>query len=174
MDSLSGTKGMKAKLIQAEELERFLAFSRTFSRIPHLSGFLGGEVRLAGKEGGEACTAVAVWRHKTTADMARRYAAEHGLPYVAVEDGFLRSLRLVCEGAELVDYTGIYYGVTVPSNLEKLLNFDDWEDPCVHGLGRKGSDLYHSPWSQQVQPCAKAGLFCKYDVRPQKSTCCFF
>ena len=64
MDTLNGKNGMKRKLMHAEEQECFLAFSRTFSRIPHLSAFLGGEVRLAGKEGEETCTAVAGWGHK--------------------------------------------------------------------------------------------------------------
>ena len=140
MDTLNGKNGMKTKLMHAEGQERFLAFSRTFSRIPHLSAFLGGEVRLAGKEG-ETCTAVAGWGHKPTADKARRYAAEHGLPYVAVEDGFLRSLRLGCEGAEpfslVVDHAGIYYDATGPSDLENLLNSGGWEDPALMASAEK-------------------------------------
>lgn len=111
--------------------EVFLLFSRTFSRIPHLSAFLGGEVRFVGKGRENTCSAVAGWGHKPTADKARRYAAEHGLPYIAVEDGFLRSLRLGCEGAEplslVVDHTGIYYDATCPSDLENLLNAEGWE-----------------------------------------------
>ena len=141
MDTLNGTKGMKTKLMQAEEQERFLAFSRTFSRIPHLSVFLGGEVRLAGKGQENTCTAVAGWGHKPTADKARRYALEHGLPYVAVEDGFLRSLRLGCEGAEplslVVDHTGIYYDATGPSDLENLLNGGGWEAPALMASAEK-------------------------------------
>ncbi len=122
---------MEKNLYNYGENARFLAFSRKFSRIPHLSAFLGGEVRLVGNEGGDACTAVVGWGHKPTADKARRYAAEHGLPYIAVEDGFLRSLRLGCVGAEplslVVDHTGIYYDATCPSDLENLLNAEDWE-----------------------------------------------
>ena len=64
-----------------------------------------------------------LWGHKPTADRARRYTAEHGLPYIAVEDGFL---RLGCEGVEplslVVDHSGIYYDATGPSDLENLLN----------------------------------------------------
>lgn len=71
------------------------------------------------------------WGHKSTAHKARRYAVEHNVPYVALEDGFLRSLDLGCNGAQplslVVDYTGIYYDATEPSDLENLLNGTGWE-----------------------------------------------
>ena len=44
---------------------------------------------------------VAGWGHKPTADKARDYAAKHNLPYIALEDGFLRSLDLGCKGRSL-------------------------------------------------------------------------
>ena len=139
MNALS--REAELKTTSAEGQKSFLAFSRKFSRIPHLSAFLGGEVRLAGKEGGEACTAVAGWGHKPTADKARRYAAAHGLPYIAVEDGFLRSLRLGCEDAAplslVVDYTGIYYDATGPSDLETLLNSEGWQTPELMASAQK-------------------------------------
>ena len=66
------------------------------------------------------------WGHKPTADKARCYALKHNLPYIALEDGFLRSLDLGCKGAQplslVVDHTGIYYDATEPSDLENLLN----------------------------------------------------
>ena len=66
------------------------------------------------------------WGHKPTADKARCYALKHNLPYIALEDGFLRSLALGCKGAQplslVVDHTGIYYDATEPSDLENLLN----------------------------------------------------
>ena len=128
-----GEVRMAGALQQQEEGMLFFAFSRRFSRIPYLSAFLGGEVRLAEKRTGRAPSAVAGWGHKPTAEKARRYAAGHGLPYVAVEDGFLRSLDLGCHGAAplslVVDYTGIYYDAATPSDLENLLNRDGWETP---------------------------------------------
>lgn len=73
------------------------------------------------------------WGHKPTADKARRYAAQHNLPYIALEDGFLRSLDLGCKGAQplslVVDHTGIYYDAGEPSDLENLLNASGWETP---------------------------------------------
>lgn len=74
---------------------------------------------------------VAGWGHKPTADKARDYAAKHNLPYIALEDGFLRSLDLGCKGAQplslVVDHTGIYYDATEPSDLENLLNGSGWD-----------------------------------------------
>ena len=114
-------------------------FSRAFARIPHLSAFLEGEVcrRCANRD----ITAVAGWGHKPTAKKARRYAAAHNLPYIAVEDGFLRSLRLGCEGAAplslVVDYTGIYYDAAGPSDLENILNRECWETPELMASAEK-------------------------------------
>lgn len=73
------------------------------------------------------------WGHKHTAEKARSYAAQHYLPYIALEDGFLRSLDLGCKGAQplslVIDHTGIYYDATEPSDLENLLNSSGWETP---------------------------------------------
>lgn len=72
------------------------------------------------------------WGHKPTADKTRRYAVQHNLPYIALEDGFLRSLDLGCKGAQplslVVDHTGIYYDATEPSDLENLLNSLGWDN----------------------------------------------
>jgi capsular polysaccharide export protein len=72
--------------------------------------------------------AVAGWGHKPTADQARRYAKQHGVPYLALEDGFLRSVGLG-GGSEpplslIVDERGIYYDARGPSDLEHLLEHD--------------------------------------------------
>ena len=109
----------------------FLVFSCTLSRISHLYVFLGIPVWLLGKRREGESSAVIGWGHKPTADKARDYAAKHNLPYIALEDGFLRSLDLGCKGAQplslVVDHTGIYYDATEPSDLENLLNGSGWE-----------------------------------------------
>jgi capsular polysaccharide export protein len=71
--------------------------------------------------------AVAGWGHKPTAARARDFARRHGLPYLALEDGFLRSVGL--SNAEpalslVVDDLGIYYDARGPSRLEQLLQTD--------------------------------------------------
>ncbi|WP_110665695.1 capsular polysaccharide biosynthesis protein [Salinicola halophilus] len=78
--------------------------------------------------------AILGWGLKPTSVKARRLAAKRGVPYVAIEDGFLRSLGLGVHYAQpqslVVDHSGIYYDATRPSDLEQLLNeanFDDAE-----------------------------------------------
>lgn len=97
-------------------------------RIPHLETLLGQPVRFRPKHPqGLAC--IAGWGHKPTAEKARRIAGEWKLPYLAVEDGFLRSLGL--GGADypplslVVDDLGIYYDATGPSRLERLIAAGD-------------------------------------------------
>ncbi len=69
--------------------------------------------------------AVIGWGLKPTSRRARAYAERHGLPYTALEDGFLRSLGLGVEGFQphslVVDASGIYYDATRPSDLERTI-----------------------------------------------------
>ena len=64
------------------------------------------------------------WGHKPTADAARAQAKRRGLPYVAFEDGFLRSVRPGKHEPTLgwiVDRSGIYYDASGPSDLEAAI-----------------------------------------------------
>lgn len=108
-------------------------FSGRLSRIPHLASFLGAgkvvHVRAPWVAAEWRCgtlDGVAGWGYKPTADRARAFARERGLPYIAVEDGFLRSLDLASAMAPplslIVDGRGIYYDASRPSWLEGLLN----------------------------------------------------
>ncbi|WP_081713400.1 MULTISPECIES: hypothetical protein [unclassified Labrenzia] len=70
---------------------------------------------------GQGLDTVAGWGHKPTAQRARDLAAKHHLPYVAFEDGFLRSVRPGNQEKPIslvVDRTGIYYDARQPSDLE--------------------------------------------------------
>ncbi|MBE9555897.1 MAG: hypothetical protein IMF08_03490, partial [Proteobacteria bacterium] len=109
-------------------------FSWRLSQIPHLAAFLGAERVVwlapglrAGWRAGRL-DAIAGWGHRPTADRARAFAAGHGLPYLALEDGFLRSLTLASRAAPplslAVDDLGIYYDASGPSRLEAVLNDD--------------------------------------------------
>ena len=69
-------------------------------------------------------TAVAGWGHKHTAAPAIALAEARGLPYIAFEDGFLRSVRPGPQEAPqsiIMDDVGIYYDARQPSALEKML-----------------------------------------------------
>ncbi len=69
-------------------------------------------------------TAVLGWGLKGVALTARTWAQRHGLPYVALEDGFLRSVWPGDAEPPLSvvhDDLGIYYDAHAPSRLEALL-----------------------------------------------------
>ena len=78
---------------------------------------------------------MAGWGFKPTADYARRLAGRHGWPYLALEDGFLRSIGLGEAGAPpmslLVDDLGVYYDARGPSRLETLLQDGGWESDAL-------------------------------------------
>ncbi|WP_262694503.1 capsular polysaccharide biosynthesis protein [Kordiimonas aquimaris] len=73
------------------------------------------------------------WGEKENTEKARAYAQRKRLPYWRLEDGFIgylshpaldpRRLSLI------VDTSGIYYDAHQSSDLEKLLNRDDWITP---------------------------------------------
>lgn len=90
---------------------------------------------------GAGTTAVLGWGMKPTAAAGRRWAKSHDVPYVALEDGFLRSVGLGESGATslslIVDDIGIYYDATRPSRLEQLVaTAADWCDAAMQTRAR--------------------------------------
>lgn len=68
--------------------------------------------------------AIAGWGHKPTASRARRMARKRDIPYIALEDGFLRSVNPGNQEPPLslvLDRTGIYYDSRQPSDLEACI-----------------------------------------------------
>ena len=102
--------------------------SRGMKKIPWLELFLQEE--FAAFSDPENVQAVAGWGYKPTADKARALAAQLQVPYIAVEDGFLRSLDLGVNGAAplslAVDSIGCYYNAAAPSLLEQLMADKSW------------------------------------------------
>ncbi len=97
-------------------------------RLPFLSAFLGEEVTRLGVPGMRVpaqVQAIAGWGCRPSTARARAVAARHNLPFIALEDGFLRSVGLGVAGAQplslVVDDLGIYYDATTPSRLEALI-----------------------------------------------------
>ncbi len=89
--------------------------------------------------------AVIGWGLKPTAAHGRRWAEKHGKPYVALEDGFLRSVGLGETGATsisvVVDDVGIYYDANRPSRLEHLIaTAPDWCDATTTARARNLTD----------------------------------
>jgi capsular polysaccharide export protein len=67
------------------------------------------------------CSAIAGWGLKPTSRLARATARMAKLPYVAIEDGFLRSIvpgRAEPASSYVIDRSGIYYDASRPSDLE--------------------------------------------------------
>ncbi len=85
---------------------------------------------------------LAGWGHKARTDQVRATAKQKALPYLALEDGFLRSLGLGIHHAPplslIMDPTGIYYDATQPSALENLLQNGGWETEELLDRARSG------------------------------------
>lgn len=108
-------------------------------KVPFLADFLP-EYDLRRLPGGDV-RAVLGWGMKPTAEAGRRWAAANRRPYVALEDGFLRSVGLGETGAAslslIVDDLGIYYDATRPSRLEHLIcTADAWCDAGLRARAR--------------------------------------
>lgn len=77
------------------------------------------------------------WGARDTAAWGRRWAGAFDRPYLAVEDGFLRSVGLGEAGAAsqclVVDDLGIHYDAARPSRLEALIHTaPDWCDAAMN------------------------------------------
>jgi capsular polysaccharide export protein len=88
-----------------------------------------------GPFGEQACHDLVGWGHKPTSAPLRALARRAAKPYVAIEDGFLRSVR---PGAGdptigwIVDRTGIYYDARRPSDFEAAVARRAGEAPEAH------------------------------------------
>ncbi|UOO77235.1 capsular polysaccharide biosynthesis protein [Neisseria sp. Dent CA1/247] len=124
-------------------------------KLPYLTAFLP---ELAVTKDKAKAESIVDWGLLPTNKKARDYAAKHHLPFIALEDGFLRSLGLGVEGwppySVVFDDTGIYYDTTRPSRLEQLiLNadtmpseiLDDAEKAIKLILDNKLSKYNHAP-----------------------------
>ncbi|MDJ0761658.1 MAG: capsular polysaccharide biosynthesis protein [Myxococcota bacterium] len=103
-------------------------FSRGIAKIPFLKNFLQAEKVIFRPRKGQASEidAVVGWGEKSNTRTARLYASRHHLPYLALEDGFFRSVGLGVNGdpplSLIVDDIGTYYDARSPSRLEAMLN----------------------------------------------------
>lgn len=99
--------------------------SSGINRISLLGLFLGGKiVRGFGGRLWQPVDSVIGWGRGAPALRAQAYAERHGVPFVTLEDGFLRSVELGRDGPPLslvVDDLGIYFDAARPSRLEQLI-----------------------------------------------------
>jgi capsular polysaccharide export protein len=109
-------------------------FSPGIYRIPHLAELLGArDVVFRPDLLRRHVDVVVGWGRKQNTGRARRWAEENSIPFVYLEDGFLRSVGLGVDGAPplsiVVDDRGIHYDATLPSRIEDLLARDPLDDP---------------------------------------------
>lgn len=99
-------------------------FNRGLHKLPCLEVFLDSPVTRCLVKAPNNLTATLGWGRSRYARRAREIARERGIPFICLEDGFLRSLGLGRDDPPLslvVDDQGIYYDATVPSRLETLI-----------------------------------------------------
>jgi capsular polysaccharide export protein len=102
-------------------------FSRPLAEIPGLTAMLGEAVvpvRAGSSISGRKLSALAGWGLRPSTHKPRAIAAKHSIPFIALEDGFLRSYGTGRDHPTLslvVDPIGIYYAADRPSSLEELL-----------------------------------------------------
>ncbi len=105
-------------------------FSRPIAELPGLPALLGEPVvpvRTAKQLSQQGLRGLAGWGFRPSTHKPRAIAAKHGLPFIGLEDGFLRSYGTGREHPTLsivVDPEGIYYAAGQPSALENLLASD--------------------------------------------------
>src|SRR5262245_27214651 len=117
------------------ELDVVGVFSRGILRTPGIAIMLGARsLRLRPADAdAKQLSAVLGWGAKANSRQAEAYAQRHGLPFLRLEDGFLRSVGLGVRGdpplSIVIDDQGIYYDATRPSRLERLLDTFDTRSP---------------------------------------------
>lgn len=103
---------------------RFGVFNRGLRRLPFLGAFLDGLAVMVLPGMPAELDATVGWGRRKYARRARGVAAARSMPFVCLEDGFLRSFGTGEHFPPLslvVDEQGIYYDSTRPSALESLL-----------------------------------------------------
>lgn len=109
-------------------------FSKGIVTIPFLESFLQDEVVLNPLDVG-SLTFVAGWGRKPTARQALEISRKYHIPYLSLEDGFIRSVELGVDKGQplslIVDPEGIYYDATRPSLLEGMLNKENFSEELL-------------------------------------------
>ena len=108
-------------------IRRLDVFAWGIAHIPHLAAFVPEVARVSWRPfPGVGTSTIAGWGYRPTSRPARYWSRWCGVPYWALEDGFMRSVGLGSQRAPpmslVVDDVGIYYDATRPSRIENMLN----------------------------------------------------
>lgn len=145
--------------------EKIGVLSKGIKEIPHLEAFLGGELVFDPKKNKNNLSYIAGWGMKPSAKKAIDFSRKYKVPYIALEDGFLRSVGLGVEGSPplsiCVDDIGIYYDATRPSRLENILNSSGWETTKLMKDAQKSLQLIKKCYLSKYNhaPMVKEGYF---------------
>ncbi|EGR2127180.1 capsular polysaccharide biosynthesis protein [Vibrio cholerae] len=101
-----------------------LCLSKGILRIKALRVFFGDELKInSGKT--SRFDFVLGWGYKNSSLKARKLALRLNVPYISLEDGFVRSIGLGVNGSRafslIIDYSGVYYCANVSSDLESII-----------------------------------------------------
>ena len=101
-----------------------VVFSRGIMKHPAVNCFWGDKLcSPSGNYGTSPCCVG--WGNKPNTRQAVRAAAEKGIPYFRLEDGFIHSTglggRRSASFSLIIDDLGMYYDATRPSRLERIL-----------------------------------------------------
>ncbi|WP_262689757.1 capsular polysaccharide biosynthesis protein [Kordiimonas aestuarii] len=114
---------------QQTRAARALTTSRGIVNGVGMEALLGRPVR-RGLKGAREGDVIVGWGQKENTADARAFAKKNELEYWRLEDGFLGYLNHPSRDKRrlslVVDKSGIYYDAHTPSDLEALLNRDDW------------------------------------------------
>ncbi|WP_342639135.1 capsular polysaccharide biosynthesis protein [Vibrio metschnikovii] len=112
-----------------------LIISRGIKAVKNLDKFLDENTVINSLSSCRKHDNVLGWGFKTTAKRARDYADKHGLPYIALEDGFIRSIGLGVHGVPplslVLDRSGIYYSAVTSSDLEQYILANEFSDTDI-------------------------------------------
>ena len=105
-------------------MQKVAVFSKKIIKIKNINHFFP-DLIFTDKKNKKQANAIAGWGLRPTTKKARKYATENKLPFISLEDGFLRSVGLGLEGYSplslIADSVGIYYDARSPSELENLI-----------------------------------------------------
>lgn len=113
-------------MIPTRNAPGFLTWSAGIARLPGIERFLDGPVARTAlwRTATAAGPTLVGWGNKPASRACRAFAQQNGLPFLALEDGFLRSVGFgprVPSLSLVQDDLGIYYDASRPSRLETLV-----------------------------------------------------
>lgn len=146
------------------ELGRTATLSAGIARIPHLATLIGADEVDYPPRPWRRYDTVVGWGRKPNTRAARRYAEVIGAGFVALEDGFLRSVGLGVDGdaplSAVLDRAGIFYDATRPSDLERIIGEHEWDADvdadrarrCIASIREHGLSKYNDAPAVDLGP----------------------